>query len=178
MPTRRPGNGCPKGKLRDDADNLSAFSSAIFGLPTRKTAMKSKGWRLSVGFVGFLRDEEPSRCEAARGDDNFVGRTPEADNDADKGADQTTASRRRDVIADSRHPLIRAEVRNKIESIEAQARRLGWPAELLWNNNFWDMPRGLASVLEIDDEIAEVTAEYIAILKTRSDLLKFRRNNA
>jgi hypothetical protein len=37
---------------------------------------------------------------------------------------------------------------------------------------------GLAAVLDPQDEIAEVTADYIAILKTKRGLLKFRRNAA
>jgi hypothetical protein len=67
------------------------------------------------------------------------------------------------------------EVRSKIETIEPAARQLGWPAELLWNADFWDSPRGLAAVLEVQDEIIEVTSEFIAILKSRRDVLRFRR---
>jgi hypothetical protein len=33
----------------------------------------------------------------------------------------------------------------------------------------------LAAVLDEGDEIAEVTADYISILKVKHDLLKFRR---
>jgi hypothetical protein len=84
----------------------------------------------------------------------------------------------RGITPNSRQPLIQPAVRAKIEAIEADARAKGWPAELLWNNAFWDLPRRLAAVLGADDEISEVTQEYIAILKTRSELLKFRRNNA
>jgi hypothetical protein len=74
--------------------------------------------------------------------------------------------------------IIPAEVRSKIEAIEVDARAKGWPAELLWNARFWDCPRGLAAVLDHDDEIVEVRPDYIAILKTRRDLLRFRRVNA
>ena len=63
----------------------------------------------------------------------------------------------------------------KIEAIETEARALGWPPELLWNSGFWDCPRGLAAVLDLGDEIVEVTPSHIAILKTRRDLLRFRR---
>jgi hypothetical protein len=82
------------------------------------------------------------------------------------------------VVPNTRHPLVAAEVRVKIEAIEAEARCLRWPAELLWNGNFWDSPRGLAAVIDPDDEIVEVTAEYIAILRMRRDLLRFRRHVA
>lgn len=79
---------------------------------------------------------------------------------------------------DSRHPPISPEVRAKIEAIEDEARRAGWPHELLWNAGFWDLPRGLAAVLEADDEIAEVTADAIKILKMRGELQTFRRQPA
>jgi hypothetical protein len=84
----------------------------------------------------------------------------------------------RSLTPDSRHPLIPPEVRAKIESIEAEARAKGWPAELLWNGGFWDSPRGLAAVLDREDEIAEVTADCIAILRTKRDVLRFRRHAA
>lgn len=51
-------------------------------------------------------------------------------------------------------------------------------AELLWNDSFWDCPRGPAAVLDLADEIAEVTPEYVTVLKTKRDLLRFRRHTA
>lgn len=85
----------------------------------------------------------------------------------------------RTITPDSRHPLIPPEVRAKIEAIETEARRLGWPPELLWNGGFyWDCPRGLAAVLEPEDEITEVTPDHIAILKVERDLVRFQRHNA
>jgi hypothetical protein len=92
------------------------------------------------------------------------------------GVDPATWSRT--VTPNSRHPLIPDVVREKIAAIEPAARNLGWPPELLWNANFWDAPRGLAAVLDANDEIAEVTAEYISILKVKRDLLRFRRHAA
>jgi hypothetical protein len=86
-----------------------------------------------------------------------------------------TASARA-ITPDSRSPIIPPEVRVKIENIEGEARAKGWPAELLYNANFWDSPRGLAAVLEEDDEIVEVSPDHIAILKVRRDLLRFRRH--
>jgi hypothetical protein len=82
----------------------------------------------------------------------------------------------RDATADSRHPLISSEVRVKVEAIEIEARAKGWPAELLWNAGFWDRPRGLAAVLDAEDEIVEVAPDCIAILKVRRDVLRFRRH--
>src|SRR5215831_5110153 len=61
----------------------------------------------------------------------------------------------RELTPDSRHPLICDVVRAKIETIEAEARAQGWPAELLWSFAYWDLPRGLAAVLDIGDEIGE-----------------------
>jgi hypothetical protein len=92
------------------------------------------------------------------------------------GVDPATWTR--SVTPNSRAPLIPDAVREKIAAIEPTARNLGWPPELLWNANFWDSPRGLAAVLDADDEIVEVAAEYIAILKVKRDLLKFRRTAA
>jgi hypothetical protein len=65
-----------------------------------------------------------------------------------------------------------------LEAIEQEARSKGWPPELLWNAGFWDSPRGLAAVLDSDDEIVEVTPDFIEILKTRRDLLRFRRRGS
>jgi hypothetical protein len=47
-------------------------------------------------------------------------------------------------------------------------RAKGWDQARLWSLKFWDQARGLTAVLEPDDEIAEVTANYIAILKTQN----------
>jgi hypothetical protein len=63
----------------------------------------------------------------------------------------------------------RKAVRAKIESIEADARANGWPAELLYNSNFRNHPRGLAALLDANDETVEVTADAITILKYRRD---------
>ncbi len=81
------------------------------------------------------------------------------------------------IAADSRKPIA-LDIREKIAAIESEARQLGWPAELLWNSQFWGQPRGLAAVLDEGDEIVEVAADYISILKVRRDLLRFRRHAA
>jgi hypothetical protein len=105
---------------------------------------------------------------------------PPVENPAERytlpGVDPATWSRT--VTPNSRHPLIPDVVREKIAAIEPTARNLGWPPELLWNANFWDAPRGLAAVLDANDEIAEVTADYISILKVKHDILRFRRHAA
>jgi hypothetical protein len=82
------------------------------------------------------------------------------------------------VVPDSRSPLIPQDIRANIEAIECKARGMGWPPELLWNAGFWDRPRGLAAILDPDDQISQVTPEYIEILKCRRDLQRFRRHVA
>jgi hypothetical protein len=72
---------------------------------------------------------------------------------------------------------IAPELQVKIEAIEAEARRLGWPTERLWNASFWDQPRGLLAVMDPDDEIIEVTADTIRILKLHRHIQTFRRQN-
>ena len=82
------------------------------------------------------------------------------------------------VIPDARHPLILEAIRAKIEAIEPEARAKGWPAELLWSRVYWDLPRGLAAVLDPEDEITEVTSDIIEIVRMRRNVLRFRRTNA
>jgi hypothetical protein len=72
---------------------------------------------------------------------------------------------------------VTAEVAAEISRIEADTRRQGWPPELLWNAGFWDQPRGLAAVMDPGDQIVEVTADAIAILKFKHDLQRFYRRN-
>jgi hypothetical protein len=93
------------------------------------------------------------------------------------GPDRTRAipAIARDVAPDSRHPLIDDVIRAKIEAIERDARAKGWPAELLWSRVYWDLPRGLAATLDPDDEIGQVTPDYIEILKCRRDIERFMR---
>jgi hypothetical protein len=71
------------------------------------------------------------------------------------------------VARDSCTPLIVPEVRAQ-----------GWPAELLWSITFWDLPRGLAAVLDAGDEIGIVTPEYIEIWKLRRDRQRFMRRRS
>jgi hypothetical protein len=82
------------------------------------------------------------------------------------------------IARDLRTPLIPDAIRAKIEAIEAEARAKGWQCERLWNAGFWDLPRGLAALLDPEDEIREVTADYIEILKFGRDLQRFRRGGA
>jgi hypothetical protein len=88
------------------------------------------------------------------------------------------ATWRRGLVPDSRTPIMPPCIREKIEAIEADARAKGWPPELLWNSGFWDSPRGLAALLDEGDEIAEVAVDYIAILKTQRNILRFQRRTS
>lgn len=76
------------------------------------------------------------------------------------------------VTPNSRTPPVSDAVRTVIEG---DARAQGWPAELRWNAEFWGSPRGLAAVLDESDAISEVTADYVAIVKTERRVLKFLR---
>jgi hypothetical protein len=61
---------------------------------------------------------------------------------------------------------------SEIERIESQALTLGWRRERLRNFAFWPHgsvePRGLASVLDAGDRIAEVTSDYLTVVKSSS----------
>jgi hypothetical protein len=126
--------------------------------------MKSSTSKLSVGLVGFLQHRVPPSCKPAHNLVGFPENTPKPDHEPDQNAAGDRADWTRSTNRDSRNPLIPTEVRAKIESIEADARAKGWPPELLYNSNFWDRPRGFAAILDANDEIAEVTADYIARL--------------
>ena len=76
--------------------------------------------------------------------------------------------RRGEVCQQSRLDVI-------VEGVEADARAQGWPAELLWNAGDWDCPRGLAAVLDESDVIAEVTPDFIEIVKSKRSILRFQR---
>jgi len=89
--------------------------------------------------------------------------------------DLGVSSPRASVTPNSRNPLIPDAVRTIIETIEGEARGLGWPPEILWGSAFWGSPRGLASVLDAGDEITEVTTDYIGITKSERSRLRFQR---
>ena len=139
------------------------------------TELRSRGVRVEIGANGKLRLAPARAIEPA-----LLERVREQKAELVALLRALPAEHRaawtQSVTPDARHPIIPPEVRAKIETIEMEARLLGWPAELLWNAGFWDCPRGIAALLDADDEIAEVTPDYIGILKTRRDLLKFRRH--
>ena len=69
-----------------------------------------------------------------------------------------------------------------ILDIEDQALTLGWSSDRLWNPRFWphsgEHPRGLASMLQPRDTIADVTQDNIVILAQGRHLLRFPRTDA
>jgi hypothetical protein len=119
---------------------------------------------------------DPARCEWCA--DHLDDRSVLSCGDCVRGKMKRAAvGWRRDpsIPPNSRRPLIPDSVRTIIEGIEADARAQGWPPELLWNAGDWDSPRGLAAVLDESDVIAEVTPDFIAIVKTERSLLRFQR---
>jgi hypothetical protein len=120
--------------------------------------------------------QKPSQSKTESGSVTRV--THRRSGDTCATTDEDRAAWAHSITPHSRNPLIPTEVRVKIESIEADARAKGWPPELLYNSNFWDYPRGLAAILDANDEIVEVTADTIAVLKYRSEILRFRRRAA
>lgn len=125
--------------------------------------------------VGQKRDTPVDKCPT---DENPSGTTVPPDLMPDNEPKSTPLSWRRGVTPDSRVPLIPDAIRAKIEAIEPEAQRLGWPPELLWNSVFWGQPRGLAAVMDVDDEIVEVGPDEITILVCKKDLQKFRRRQS
>jgi hypothetical protein len=79
------------------------------------------------------------------------------------------------LVRNSRSPLIPDAVRAIVEGIEGEARAKGWPAELLWNAEFWGSPRGLSAVLDASDAIGEITSDFIEIVKSKRSILRFPR---
>jgi hypothetical protein len=146
--------------------------SACSPVGYRRKAESSASWKTSCG----IERAAPPAGRRSHGATYRPGprRTQSC---ADPNYPHETSSRTptSQVIPNSRAPLACLEVRLKIETIEPEARRLGWPAELLWNAGFWDSPRGLAAVVDSGDEIIEVACDFIKILKTRRDLLRFQR---
>jgi hypothetical protein len=171
------------------------YSVGLVGFLRHETSPSCEPTRTPVGFpenasnLDCKPDQKPDQLP----DISAVGT---ADRQAKRGCDfdltvpghteslptrepsHSNSQRTSSTVPDSRHPLIEPAVRSKLEAIEVEARSKGWAPELLWNANFWDLPRGLAAVLDHDDEIVEVTSEYVTILKTKRDLLRFRRHNA
>jgi hypothetical protein len=70
------------------------------------------------------------------------------------------------------------EVVAEIRRIEAEASRLGWSHERLWNADFWPhtkaRPRGLASILNPGDYVAEVSTDFLLIVQQGKPLRFFR----
>ena len=72
-------------------------------------------------------------------------------------------------------PAVRAE----LERIWPEAKRLGWPWQRIFGASFWPVEaRGLVTVLDPGDGIVEITSEYIAILKSGRNVLRFQRHIA
>lgn len=81
------------------------------------------------------------------------------------------------IMDDNRAGFVPAAIAAKIAAIERRARRLGWPADRLFDPNLDDhrCPRGLANVLELGDTIMAVKRDVIVIKKNRYHTLNFPR---
>jgi hypothetical protein len=82
-----------------------------------------------------------------------------------------------------RSPCISSEVAAEIQRIEAEAYRLGWTRERLWNAHFWphtrEQPRGLVSLMELGDRLIGMTPDHILIAKPNGrSRQRFWRNDA
>jgi hypothetical protein len=68
-------------------------------------------------------------------------------------------------------------IAKKIAAIEPRARRLGWPAKLLFDPNLNDYgrPCGLAATLEPGGVIVAVKRTHITVKRNAYHLLKFWR---
>jgi hypothetical protein len=153
------------------ADRIAALDAQC----NARDEVASRGYDYEPPTAGAFRCvrclNDPARCEwcADHADDPGVLSCGDCERGRMKGAPVIW---RQGVTP---NPLIPDVVRAIIESIEADARAQGWPAELLWNAEFWGSPRGLAAVLEESDAIAEVTPDFIAIIKTERSILRFQR---
>jgi hypothetical protein len=134
----------------------------LFDLVSRGIVLTSEGEKLIAQPVSRLTEADCAAIRAHKAELDLI-RIPAA------------AGSHQGITPNSRSPLVPPAVRTLIEGIEADARAKGWPAELLWNAEFWGSPRGLATVLDDDDAIVEVTPDYIGILKTHSSILRFQR---
>lgn len=140
-------------------------------LRSRGIALIPRGENLMAEPASLLSETDRVAIRQSKSDLlRILSKASAAASDEDKGAHsgQTGPS-------NSRYSLVTPEVRELIEAIEPEARAKGWPAELLWNSEFWGAPRGLAAVLDEGDAIAEVTTDYIAIYKVEHNILRFQR---
>jgi hypothetical protein len=75
------------------------------------------------------------------------------------------------------HSSKRLSVKKSRSSTPKLAPKVGRP-KLLWNNAYWDLPRGFAALLDASDEIGDLTCDYIEIWKLRRHRQRFMRRVA
>jgi hypothetical protein len=146
------------------------FVNCVNGLPTSHKSDDDAGEEAEIERTARIDRDRTER-------DRLAKRGYDIDRTAPSHPKFEPATWRRHGPFNSRQPELPPAIAAKIEAIEAEARCLGWPPQRLWNANFWDAPRGLAAVLDEGDEITEVTADYIKILKTKRDLVRFYRTH-
>lgn len=57
----------------------------------------------------------------------------------------------------------------KVRAVETEAVRLGWRTDALWQTTGLSSERGLVTLIHPDQEITEVTGEYVRLTRTRAD---------
>lgn len=75
-----------------------------------------------------------------------------------------------------------SSVQSELERIWPDAKRLDWRYERIWNPNFWphssEHPRGLASILQPGDIVADVTEDSIRIIAQGRHPQRFIKSTA
>ncbi len=85
----------------------------------------------------------------------------------------------RDLAAWCQQFHVDLAVATEIARVEDEALAAGWPVERLWGIKFWlGEERGLVLMLDPGDQIFEVTAEAIGILKRDRYIQRFYRRNS
>jgi hypothetical protein len=75
-----------------------------------------------------------------------------------------------------------SSVQSELERIWPDAEHLGWSYERIWNPDFWphspERPRGLASILQPGDVVADVAEDSITIITHRQQAQRFIKSTA
>ena len=129
---------------------------------------------------GFDYEPRPETCRICGGKCRWC-RTPGIERCGACFPERGAPSPALDSSPDDReHDDIDPAVISEIERIEAEALRLSWHVARLWGAaQFWPVQApGLAALLEPGDTIAQVTADYIVIVKRDGAHQRFWRVTA
>jgi len=146
---------------------------------SRGIALIPNGEKLTVEPASRLTDADRAAIRAAKAE---LLKLLAASGLRDREADEIDRVARTDGWSPPAE--IPPAIASEIKRIESQALALGWRPERLWNFGFWPHggvePRGLASVLDADDRIVEVTSDYMTVVKSssRHDRHRFWRTDS